>query len=96
MTTLKNKKRRSLSLLRALSFNISKSKEKLNLKQSADLLYSMSALSFPDENLFQKITSDVIDSLNNNIEKTAAIGSTLTSLGLLKYKNKGINIEIFI
>lgn len=89
MSSLALKKRRSLSLLRSLSYNITKNSDQLNLKQSADVLYSMAILNFPDENLLNKVSADVLTMLNSNSKGSAVIGSILTSAGLLKYKNSG-------
>lgn len=89
MSTLALKKRRSLSLLRSLAFNITKNSEQLNLKQSGDILYSMAVLNFPDENLLNRVAADICDTVSNNNKGSAVVGSILTSLGLLKYKNPG-------
>lgn len=89
MSTLSQKKRRSTLLLRALAYNITGSSDRLDLKQSADLLFSMSCLNFPDENLLSKISNDISTELRADIKKSAAIGSILTSIGLMKYKNIG-------
>lgn len=78
-------------LLRSLSYNITKSMEKLDIKQSADLLYCMAVLNFPDINLLEKISADICAALNvDNFQKSAVIGSILTSVGLLRYKNTGL------
>lgn len=90
MSALASKKRRSLSLLRSISYNITKSAQQLDLKQSADVFYSMAMLNFPDENLLSKVSSDVLANLNNSIKGSAVIGSMLTSLGLMRYKNTGM------
>ncbi|KAL3270783.1 hypothetical protein HHI36_021307 [Cryptolaemus montrouzieri] len=89
MSTLASKKRRSTLLLRTLAYNISGSHEKLNLKLSSDLLYSMATLNFVDENLLSRVALDICTELENEsgIKKSAVIGSIMTSLGLLKYKN---------
>lgn len=89
MTTLTQKKRRSTLLLRSLAYNITASQEKLDVKQSADLLFNMVSLSFPDENLLTKITTDVCAELDS-VKKSAVVGSIITSIGLLKYKNPEI------
>lgn len=89
MSTLSMKKRRSTLLLRTLSFNIAKSAEQLNLKQCGDLLYSMSTLNFSDENLLSRIANDVCTNLNKNFKISSVVGSIITSVGLLKYKNPG-------
>lgn len=89
MSALGLKKRRSLSLLRSIAYNITKSPEPLDLKQCADVLFSMAMLNFPDENLLRKVSVDVMENLNNCNKGSAVIGSMLTSLGLLRYKNQG-------
>ncbi|KAL1509485.1 hypothetical protein ABEB36_004210 [Hypothenemus hampei] len=87
-TTLSIKRRRSTLLLRTLAFNVASSKEQLDIKQCADLFYSISSLNFYDENLFEKAANDVIQNLQEkSIGKSAVVGSVLTSVGLLKYKN---------
>ncbi|KAK9876065.1 hypothetical protein WA026_011174 [Henosepilachna vigintioctopunctata] len=89
MTTLSMKKRRSTLLLRSLAYNISASPEKLNLKHCADLLYSMCTLNFLDENLLSRVALDISSELQvqSSLKKSSVIGSIITSLGLLKYKN---------
>lgn len=89
MQTLSAKKRRSPLLLRTLAFNIAGSADKLNLKHSSDLLYSMSSLNFFDENLLSKISLDVCNEIESEpeVKTSAVIGSILMSLGLLKYKS---------
>lgn len=89
MSTLAYKKRRSISLLRSLAFNITRNSNQLDIKQSGDLLYSMAVLNFPDENLLYRITTDICKALDNNMKKSSIIGSILTSIGLLRYKNPG-------
>lgn len=96
MSALCQKRRRSTPLLRALAFNITRSSETLDLKQCADILYSSAALNFIDENLLQKICADVCASLESVEKGSAAIGSILTSLGLLKYKNLGVYFSILL
>lgn len=87
MRTLAAKKRRSTQLLRTISFNIAKSQEVLDLKQSADLLYSTAVLNYLDENLHEKVCADLCKSVPGHKTKSAIIGSISTSLGVLKYKN---------
>lgn len=89
MSTLAHRKRRSTPLLRSLSFNISSNPGKLDLKQSADLLFSTAVLNFPDPLLIAKVCTDVQLELPNNDDRPAVVGSILTSLGLLKYRNSG-------
>ncbi|KYB24687.1 hypothetical protein TcasGA2_TC034955, partial [Tribolium castaneum] len=87
MSTLTMRKRRSVLLLRTLAYNIAASGETLNLKQSADLLYSMCNLNFIDDNLLAKICEDVTIEIKKDFKKSSVVGSIVTSIGLLKYKN---------
>ncbi|XP_015589908.1 FAST kinase domain-containing protein 4 [Cephus cinctus] len=87
MTALAQKKRRPIPLLRSLAYNISRVSSTLTIKQSADLLYSMAILSFPDEVLMQKISSGLLETVPRT-DKSPVIGSILTSLGLLRYKDQ--------
>lgn len=96
MSTLAQRKRRSTPLLRSLSFNISSNAGKLDLKQSADLLFSTAVLNFPDSILIAKVCTDVQLELPNNDDRPAVVGSILTSLGLLKYRNSGNFICLII
>lgn len=89
MSTLAQRKRRSTPLLRSLAFNISSTSEQLDLKQSADVLYAMATLNFQDSVLAAKICSDIQAALPKNKEKSAVVGSILTSLGILKYRDLG-------
>lgn len=90
MKALQQKGRRSTPLLRALSFNITKQPETLDLKKSGDLLFSMAALNFPDPVLLDRISSDIMNSLPSNKDKPAVVNSILVSLGLLKYRNEAV------
>jgi hypothetical protein len=68
--------------------------EKLNVKNCADLLYAMAMLNFPDDMLLEKTCDNLCECVAFN-QKPAVIGSILTSLGLLRYKNTGKNWNIF-
>lgn len=96
MATLAAKKRRSTPLLRSLAYNISRSTTKLDLKQSADLLYSMTVLNFPEPVLLERISNDVQESLPTNTTRSAVIGSILTSVGLMRYKDSGKIYFVYI
>ncbi|XP_017131399.1 FAST kinase domain-containing protein 4 [Drosophila elegans] len=90
MSTLAQRKRRSTPLLRSLAFNISSASEALDLKQSADVLYAMSTLNFQDSVLGAKVCADVQTALPKNVEKSAVVGSIITSLGILRYRDLDI------
>lgn len=94
ISSLAEKKRRSIILLRALSFNITRSTSSLDLKQCGDILYSIAVLNFPDENLLQRVCIDACKEINNNLQKSSVLGSILTSLGLLKYKDNSKYLQI--
>ncbi|XP_039493381.1 FAST kinase domain-containing protein 4 [Drosophila santomea] len=90
MSTLAQRKRRSTPLLRSLAFNISSASETLDLKQAADVLYAMSTLNFQDSVLGAKVCADVQSALPKNVEKSAVVGSIITSLGILRYRDLDI------
>ncbi|XP_073815789.1 FAST kinase domain-containing protein 4 [Musca autumnalis] len=90
MSTLAARKRRSTPLLRSLAFNISSSTEHLDLKQCGDVFYAMATLNFQDSVLAAKLCSDIQVALPKNTDKSAVIGSILTSLGILKYRDLDI------
>lgn len=88
MRALHQKGRRSTPLLRALSYNITRQADTIDLKKSADLLFSMATLNFPDPLLLDRICKDVIDCLPANKDKPAVVNSIIVSLGLLKYRHE--------
>lgn len=87
MSSLAQKKKRSTPLLRSLAFNISSNTNKLNLKECGDLLYAMACLNFRDPVLTARICVDVESELASNKDKPAPIGSILTSLSMLRYRD---------
>ncbi|XP_053695488.1 FAST kinase domain-containing protein 4 [Sabethes cyaneus] len=87
MTSLAQKKKRSTPLLRSLAFNISSSPSHINLKECGDLLYAMASLNFRDPVLAAKICTDVEGGLVENKDKPGSVGSILTSLSLLRYRD---------
>lgn len=89
LMSLAFKKRRSIPLLRALSFNISRTNAVLDVKQGADILYALCCLNFPDEVLLEKVCFDLADSVPK-CQKSSVIGSISTSLGLLKYREENL------
>nr|CAD7438424.1 unnamed protein product [Timema bartmani] len=86
LSTLANKRRRSTPLLRSLAFNIGRKTEHLDMKQATDTLYAMAVLNFPDEVLLEKVASDLCECVPNN-DRSAVVGSVLTSVGLMRYKH---------
>lgn len=89
MSSLAQKRRRSVPLLRSLAANITSRPEHIEPKACADLLYSMAVLNFYDSNLIVRVCSDFQKAIaSGKIEpaKSAIIGSVCTSLGLIKYR----------
>lgn len=89
LSSLTIQKKRSTPILRSLAYNISSSSEELNLKECSDVLYSMNILNFHDNLLATRVGVDIKNGLNKNKNKPAVIGSIITSLGYLKYKDTG-------
>lgn len=85
-SSLARKKTRSITVLKTLASTISGHPSKLNLKECSDLLFAMVNLNFVDEILLSRISIDVNDVLDANKDKTAVVGSIVTSIGFLKYK----------
>lgn len=90
MKSLAARKRRSTPLLRSLAYNISSKEQTLDVKQCADVLYAMASLSFPDPVLLAKLCGDIQEVLKQPIEKSTVIGSILTSLSFLKYRDPSL------
>lgn len=88
-STLAQRKRRSTPILRSLAFNVINSSDKLDLKQCADVLFASAALNFHDGDLFARVAKDVKEAYLAEVEKSSAVGSIMTSLGLLKYRDTG-------
>lgn len=87
MSSLSIKKKRSIPLLRSLSFNIASNPGHLNLKECGDLLYAMACLNYRDVVLTGRICADLDRELTKNTDKIAPIVSVLTSLGMLRYRD---------
>ncbi|VVC24876.1 RAP domain,FAST kinase leucine-rich,FAST kinase-like protein, subdomain 2 [Cinara cedri] len=86
LSTLGAKKKRSTTLLRSLAFNIGRCTNKMDIKQCADVLYALAVLNFPDEVLLEKVSADLLVTLSTN-ERPSVIGSILTSIGILRYRD---------
>lgn len=85
-SSLARKKSRSMPVLRTLASTISAHPNKMDLKECSDLLFAMVTLNFVDEMLLSRISIDINDKLDKNQDKTAVVGSIVTSIGFLKYK----------
>lgn len=85
-SSLARKKSRSIPVLKTLASTISGHSGKLDLKECSDLLFSMVTLNFVDEMLLSRISIDINEKLAKNPDKTAVVGSIVTSIGFLKFK----------
>lgn len=83
---LSHSRDRNLPLLKTLAHNITLYSERLNIKMCGDILYSLSILHYFNENLLNKIMIDLLEEIPNN-KKSSVMGSIVTSMGLLRYKN---------
>lgn len=88
MSSLAQKRRRSVPLLRSLATNITNKSDQIDAKRCADLLYAMATLNFNEPNLVARICGDFQKSIAAiDTTKSAIIGSVCTSLGLIKYRD---------
>lgn len=84
--SLAMKQKRSLTLLRSLVYNITENPEDLNVKQCADVLYSLASLNYPDEVLMCRVTADLYKCIETT-ERPSVIKSIIQSIGMLKYRD---------
>lgn len=85
-TGLTLKGTREKPLLDSLAIHLSTKTDKLDIKQNADILYGMAKLNYPNEALLEKICNELVV-LVKKVTKSPVIGSIITSLGMLKYRN---------
>ncbi|XP_034940047.1 FAST kinase domain-containing protein 4 [Chelonus insularis] len=82
-------------LIQSLLTIINNNVDKLTLKQTADVLFSMASLSFPHDELLRKICTKISKCVDE-IEQSPIIGSIVTSLGMMRYRNKELMNTISI
>lgn len=87
------KQRRIKPLLNAIAYNINQSQTQLTIKNISDILYCMAMLSFPDPGLLCKLVNDLKGSLKT-ISQSSMIGSIITSLGILRYRDDALLNQI--
>lgn len=88
LTGLAQKKARSLVVLRAIGQSIISYKGQLNMKECADIYYSLGVLNYDNEVLLSKVGEHVLKQLDRiDDAKVAAVGSIVTSLGKLRYRD---------
>lgn len=94
LSALAKKQRRSTPLLRSIAYNISSHKKILNLKECSDVLYAMTKLSFYDIILLTRVSTDTQLLLKQN-KQAAPVGSIITSLGHLRYRDTGTTVDSY-
>ncbi|KAJ8672785.1 hypothetical protein QAD02_004045 [Eretmocerus hayati] len=86
LTSLASAQKRSVSILQDVSSKIVASTTPLDLKQVGDILYSVALLNFYDKPLMEKMCTALLDLIPKN-DRCAVIGSILTSISFLRYRN---------
>lgn len=91
LTGLASKKARSPIVLRAISQSIMSYDGDLNMKECADIYYSLGVLNYDNEILLSKVAGHVVKQLGKSgDDKVAAVGSIVTSLGILRYRDPSL------
>ncbi|XP_044019659.1 FAST kinase domain-containing protein 4-like isoform X1 [Aphidius gifuensis] len=93
MSSLATRQRRVKPLLKTLADNINNTKSELGIKNIADILYSMAKLNFRNELLLKKLSIDLQKAIES-VDQSPIVGSILTSLGMLKYRNDQLMDEL--
>ncbi|XP_063981820.1 FAST kinase domain-containing protein 4 [Diachasmimorpha longicaudata] len=83
------RQRRPRPLLRGLAENIIKNSSALTIKNIADILYSMARLNFTEEDLLVRLCEDLRKKIPQ-INQSPIIGSVLTSLGMMRYRDEAL------
>ncbi|XP_031633340.1 FAST kinase domain-containing protein 4 [Contarinia nasturtii] len=86
-SSLARKKTRSIVVLKALALSICFDAANMNLKECSDLLFAMNSLNFIDDMLLTRVANDIGVGLPNNVNKMAVVGSIITSVGILKFRD---------
>jgi len=60
----------------------------MDIKQCADVLYALAILNFPDEVLLEKVNADIRSNMSTT-DRLSVIGSIVTSIGILRYRDPG-------
>lgn len=91
LSGLAQKKARSPVVLRTISQSIISNTVPLSMKACADVYYSMRVLNYDNEILLPKVGEHVIKQLGKRSDnKVAAVGSIITSLGILRYRDPNL------
>ncbi|XP_014663352.1 PREDICTED: protein TBRG4-like [Priapulus caudatus] len=86
-------RRRSLPLLRAVSYHVSRRSEPVSVQHAMDFAYACSVLHFNDQQLLQRVCIDLTPEVVN-IRQPFVTSSLLTSFGHLKWRHP-VLLELF-
>jgi len=81
---LARRRRRTVPLLKSLSFYIWKHKSSLDVKQISDCLFAFTQLSYKDKDTAEKLCNEMVGKVAE-VEATPVLRSVLRSLGQMKY-----------
>lgn len=81
---LARRRRRTVPLLKSLSFYICKHKSSLDVKQISDCLFAFTQLSYKDKDTAEKLCNEMVGKVAE-VEATPVLRSVLRSLGQMKY-----------
>lgn len=84
---LAKEKSRSIIVLRTIAQKINEYAGDLNLRDCSSIFYAMASLQFENEVLLAKVGEHVLKQLQSNTDKMAVVGSIITSLGKLRYRD---------
>ncbi|XP_033225900.1 FAST kinase domain-containing protein 4 [Belonocnema kinseyi] len=95
MSKLAFHKSRVVPVLQSLANHIVQSNREINIKIASDILYNMAVLNFYDEVLIEKIASGLVSQISKTDKKhSAVIGSLSKSIGILRYRNENLLIQL--
>lgn len=84
---LGSKKRRSVPLLRSLSYHLARGKDELDLKTIADCLFALKELSFKDVDFLEALSQSALKNMDQPSDKMRTLlRSILISLGQIRYR----------
>lgn len=87
LASLAKEKSRSILVIRTISEKITKYAANLNLKDCSGIFYAYATFSYDDEVVLAKVGEHVLRELQMNTDKMAVVGSIVTSLGKLRYRD---------
>lgn len=82
-------KDRNIPMLKTLTHNICMYSEELDIRMCGDILYSLSALNYFDEDLLNKVMLSLLKNIPTNT-KAPIFGSIVASISSLQYRNNEV------